>query len=225
MTLVDLATLATAAGLAVRGAFHPQPPDNVPPLPDGRSPATLVLLGWIGGEQWPAFAGSPEANDGVAHPLDRWSKRVVDDLAVRAGAAALYPFGGPPYLPFQRWAKRAEPVFPSPLGLFIHADHGLWHSYRGALALAERLDLPAIEPRLHPCETCIAKPCLTTCPVSAFQPGAYDVDACVTHVKSTRGESCRLDGCLARRACPVGRSLHYGQDQASFYMRAFVAAH
>src|SRR4030095_137820 len=41
-----------------------------------------------------------------------------------------------------RWAMRAEAVAPSPLGILIHPDYGLWHAYRGALAFAERLALP-----------------------------------------------------------------------------------
>ena len=42
--------------------------------------------------------------------------------------SALFPFGGPPHFPFQQWARRAEPVHPSPIGLLIHPIYGLWHS-------------------------------------------------------------------------------------------------
>ena len=222
--MTDLTALTQSTGLTLRGAFHPAPTDAVPALPNTRPAATLVLLGWVGGAQWAAFAASPEAQDGAAHPLDRWSRRVIETLAAETGAAPLFPFGGPPYHPFQRWAQRAEPVFPSPLGLLVHADHGLWHSYRGALAFAERLDLPARPAREHPCESCIEKPCLNTCPVGAFTPGHYAVDRCAAHVKSLEGEACRQDGCLARRACPVGQNLSYARQEASFYMKAFLAA-
>jgi len=223
--VIGLTTRAEALGLSLRGAFHPAPSDAVPALPDTRPAATLVLLGWVGGRQWPAFAASPEAQDGVPHPLDRWSRRIVETLAAETGAAALFPFGGPPYHPFQRWAQRAEPVFPSPLGLFVHADHGLWHSYRGALAFAGRLDLPERVERAHPCDSCAEKPCLTACPVDAFTPGHYAVERCAAHVKSPEGNACREDGCLARRACPVGQHLRYGRAEAGFYLRAFAAAH
>jgi len=108
------------SGLAWRGAFHPQPGDAVPPLADGSPAGTLVLLGFVGGGQWPAFAASAEAGDGRPNPLDRWSRRLVDALAARCGAAALYPSDGPPWWPFQRWAMRAEAVHVSPLGILIH---------------------------------------------------------------------------------------------------------
>jgi hypothetical protein len=211
--------LARGAGLRLRGAFHIEPGDGVP-VPA----ATLVLLGWVGGADWPAFANAPEADDGAPHPLNRWSRRVIDAMARETGATPLYPFQGPPYLPFQRWAQRAEPVAPSPLGLLIHPDWGLWHSYRGALAFAELLDMPARATRPRPCDSCAGKPCLSTCPVDAFTTSGYDVGACVAHLSSPAGEPCMTGGCVARRACPVGAEHRYGATQAAFHMRAFRGA-
>ncbi|WP_448953334.1 hypothetical protein [Labrys neptuniae] len=224
MKLSDLSRDATAAGLSLRGAFHPRSEDAVPGV-DGRPVGTLVLLGWASGRQWPDFAASPEAGDGEPHPLDRWSKRVIDAMAETFGAMALYPFGGPPYLPFQRWAQRGDTVFASPLGIYVHPEHGLWHSYRGALAFAETLELPPRENRAHPCESCAGKPCLTACPVAAFTPKGYDVERCAAHVRSPQGAACRHGGCLARRACPVAPDGAYGPEEAGFYMKAFLAAH
>jgi hypothetical protein len=211
-------------GLVLRGAFHPAAADAVPPLPDGTSAGTVVLLGFAGRAGWPAFAAAPEARDGAPDPLDRWSRRVVDGLAARWGGVALYPFGGPPWLPFQRWAQRAEAVFPSPLGLLIHPVWGLWHSYRGAVALRERLPIPPQATAANPCDGCAARPCLTACPVGAFTPGSYDVDACADHLATSSGEVCMTAGCLARRACPVGADHRYGTKAAGFHMRSFRAS-
>jgi len=71
-----------------------------------------VLVGFVGSENWPAFAASPEAADGAPDPLDRWSSRLITAIAGSVGASPLFPFGGPPFLPFQRWAQRAEPSIP-----------------------------------------------------------------------------------------------------------------
>lgn len=223
----DIAGLARRiedAGLVLRGGFHPEEGDGVPALPGGVGARTLLLLGWVGRAQWPRFATSPEAGDGDLHPLDRWSRRVVDAIAAEAGAVALYPFGPPPYHPFQRWAQRAEPVFASPLGLLVHARHGLWHSYRGALAFAGRLALTPLPPAAGPCGTCAGTPCLSACPVGAFTPGRYHVDRCAEHLRRPEGRECVQGGCLARRACPVGAGLAYGPAQTAFYMDAFLAA-
>jgi len=147
-----------------------------------------------------------------------------DSIAAALGARALHPFGGPPYLPFVAWAKRAEPVRESPLGILIHPDYGLWHAYRGALAFKERLDLPPPDRRPHPCDSCVDKPCLSACPVAAFSPGGYEVDACAGHIAAAAGRDCLDLGCRARRACPIGRKWWYEADQAAFHMAAFLRA-
>jgi hypothetical protein len=208
-----------AVGLAFRGALHPAAEDLAP-----AGIGTLVLVGFTGGREWPVFAGSPENADGLPDPLDRWSRRVVGALADGLDATALFPFGGPPFLPFQRWARKAEPVKPSPLGILIHPDWGLWHAYRGALAFCARLDLPPPDFRPSPCESCSEKPCLSACPVDAFGPVGYDVPACVGHISSPAGADCISFGCLARRACPVGVEHRHGSGQAQFHLRAFLKA-
>lgn len=184
--------------------------------------ATIALLGWVGGEFWDAFAMSSEASDGERNPLDRWSRRTVDAIADELGATALYPFAGPPWLPFQRWAMRAEPVSVSPLGVLIHPDWGLWHSYRGALAFRERLNLPPMPVRASPCTSCAETPCLTACPVSAFSNHGYAVARCRSHIGTEAGAVCMSGGCLARTACPVGAGYRYVPAQAAFHMRAFL---
>jgi hypothetical protein len=186
--------------------------------------ATIALVGLAERRGWAAFSASPEAQDSAADPLDRWSRRVVDALAAGLDARALYPFGGPPHQPFQRWARRAEPMHVSPLGLLIHPVVGLWRGYRGALAFAERLAIPQLRASASPCETCVARPCLSACPVGAFASDGYDVAACAAHLSRPAGRACMEGGCLARRACPVGAEHALGPSQAAFHMRAFLAA-
>ena len=100
-------------GLVPRGALLLEESERAGELADIR---TIVLAGMAGHEGWDAFAASPEASDGFDNPLDRWSRRVIEALARELGAMALFPFGGPPFLPFQRWARRAESVHSSPIG-------------------------------------------------------------------------------------------------------------
>jgi hypothetical protein len=207
------------AGLVPRGAFKLDDRERVGELADMR---TIVLAGMAGREGWKTFAASPEASDGFADPLDRWSRRLIESLARELGARALFPFRGPPFLPFQRWAQRAEPVHFSPIGLLIHPYYGLWHAYRGAIGFPEELAVPEPAPVPSPCETCSGRWCLKTCPVGAFSEAAYDAAACAGHLRSTAGGDCMAEGCRARRACPVGAEHAYGPEQASFLMRAFL---
>jgi hypothetical protein len=222
MSFEQLRRRAAALGLAVRGAFHPASGELGDAMP-GVHAATVVLFGFTGGDQWPFFAQSGEARDGLPHPLDRWSRRTIGLLARELGARDFYPSGAPaaPW-PFQRLAARCEPVHSSPIGLLIHPQWGLWHAYRGGMMLTQRLELPSVPPRISPCEACAAKPCLSSCPVEAFKPGSYDVKACAAHVASPAGQACREAGCLARRACPIGTQWRYGPDQAQFHMTAFL---
>ena len=223
-TFDTIVAAVEAEGLASRGAFHAGAADAVPPFDDGVPAATLVLVGNAGPGMWAVFAASQEANDGAPHALDRWSRRVVSRLARTLGGAAHFPFGGPPWLPFIRWAQRAGPVYPSPIGPLVHPDFGLWHAYRGAIAFRERFDLPPRDPRGSPCERCADRPCLSSCPVGAFSADGYDVDKCVAHIEVRAGARCFGGGCLARHACPVGREAAYGAPQAAFHMRAFLGA-
>lgn len=214
--LERVAEAVAPAGLLCRGGFHPEPADGVP-----GAAATLVMIGNAGPALWQAFA---RAQDEGPDPMDSWTRRVVDRAARTLGARAVYPFDGPPYHPFQRWAMRCEPVHPSPIGPLIHPVFGLWHAYRAALLFAERLALPPPSPAPSPCETCADRPCLATCPVGALAPGRYDVPACLAHIAAPAGEDCMAKGCRARRACPVGREHAYAPEQARYHMARFRAA-
>lgn len=212
-----LAAALAPHGLAAVGAFHPDEGDGVP-----EGIATLVLVGAQGDGMWRAFTASPEFADGRPDPLDRWSRRVLEGVADDLGARALFPFGGRPWLPFQRWAARGEGAQPSPVGMQVSPARGLWLAYRGALGLPERLALPA-PPGPAPCPACPA-PCLVACPVDAFAGGTYDVSRCVAHITSAAGRACREGGCLVRHACPAGRGAVPPRRQSAFHMAAFIRA-
>jgi hypothetical protein len=64
-------------------------------------------------------------------------------MACDLGAKALFPFTGPPWHPFIAWARRSGRAWESPVGFLVHDRAGLMVSYRGALALSHRIDLPA----------------------------------------------------------------------------------
>lgn len=216
MTLGDIIMALDGSGLSLRGGFNPSEDDGTPV-----GTRTLILLGNAGRDGlWAAFDANRRDEP---NPLDQWSQRTLDPIAEQLGAAALYPFTEP-YHPFQRWAMKAEPVFPSPLGALIDIRVGLWHGYRGALAFRDEIFLPPREEAPNPCAVCADKPCMKTCPVGAISTDGYDVASCLAHVKSDAGTDCMNDGCAARRACPVGRDGAYSPDQMRFHMKAFVHA-
>lgn len=101
---------------------------------------TLLLLGPAEPGFWAHLQAQPEW--GGPDPVDRWSRRVIGRIACDLGAKALFPFGGPPYHPFYRWALRTGRVWDSPVRLLVHSGQGLMVSFRGALALKEAVPVP-----------------------------------------------------------------------------------
>lgn len=177
---------------------------------------SLLLLGPNEPDFWPLFSKSPEYADGQPDPMDRWSRRIIDKIAVAAGGTAYFPFGGEPFHPFYTWALRSGRTWASPVGFLVHDEAGLFVSYRGAIWLPD--DLPA-SVSAQPCTTCAA-PCKTACPVDALGE-TYDVESCKSHLRLPKGASCMTEGCAARRACPVGQSRRL-PAQAAFHMEAFL---
>jgi hypothetical protein len=222
--LAELTEALARHGLRVRGGFATDGVTDGDILRVAPWARTLVLVGNVGSELWDK-SGAEIAAQGDPDPLDRWTRSVLEPIAAAADGLALFPFEGPPYWPFQRWAERAEGVRQSPIGIQIHPEFGLWHAYRAAILLRDALVLPRRE-QAHPCDTCADRPCLTHCPVSAFSAAGYDVERCVGHVVAVQNSagSCMDVGCLARLACPVGTAWRYRPEHARFHMRAFVKA-
>jgi len=209
--LATLGALAEAQRLWVSGVVRLTAADGLGP--DWQS---AVLLSPDGRAFWPHFQTSAEARDAAADPLDRWSARVIGQMARRCNGLALFPFGGPPHHPFHAWALRSGRAWASPLRLLVQERDGLFASYRGAIVL--RAALP-VQPASAPCRGC-AQPCLSACPVSAFSDSGYDLAACHSHLDSGAEQDCMGQGCKARRACPVGADRR-DPAQSAFHMKAF----
>jgi len=212
-TLSTIAARAAEHQLAVLGGFACA---DDPDLPKGTQ--TLLLLGPAEPGYWAHLTAQPEWLDGAPDPVDRWSRRVIGRMACDLGAKALFPFGGPPWLPFYQWALRTGRVWDSPVRLLVHDVAGLMVSFRGALALKTPIALPPASPR--PCDGCV-KPCLTACPADALSAKGYDVPACHRFLDSKDGAACLGGGCLVRRACPLSQAYARMEEHSAYHMRQF----
>lgn len=213
MTLAGIATLAAEHRLEILGGFNTE---REPDLPDGTR--TLLLLGPAEPGFWPFFTAQPEWQDRLPDPMDRWSRRVIGGIACDLGAEALFPFGGPPHHPFYQWALRTGRAWESPVRLLVHDRAGLFVSYRGALALRERLVLQS--PRPRPCDAC-PRPCLSACPVGALTAEGYNLGKCHDFLNIPEGQGCMTLGCAVRRSCPVSQSYARLPEQSAYHMRQF----
>jgi ferredoxin len=223
LSLDDISAGLAVDGLILRGGFAFGPGETAPDGPSGRPARSVLLVGQAGGAPWPHFLRWRERQPAsIENPLDTWAREVIGAVAEQFGARAVSP-SDRPYLPFQQWAMRAERLRPSPLGILMHPEYGLWHAYRGALLFDVELDLSAPREAIHLCDLCAEKPCLKSCPVDAYDGSRFEYTACLTHVRGPNGAPCRDGGCLDRNACPYGTAYRYPADEQAFHMAAFAA--
>ena len=208
--LDDLRRNLAVVGLRI---LHVGPAD-VPDTPFDRGSAMIV--GQVGSEMWPAFSQSQEFADGQPDPLDRWSRRVISACA--PDLPYLNPSDGPPFLPMM--ALTAGGAYSSsPLGLQVHSQFGLWTAFRGILFTNEIL--PASPAQAAPNPEVFAA-CYGACPGGSLpQGGRLDAFACGKNLLRDPHAPC-WQGCLARRACPLGQNYGYQDDHARFHAKAYA---
>ena len=154
----DIQIACNAEALTDWGGFHPKPEDALP-----YKTQTFLLLVPDEPAFWQQFKKTTGWQDKGKNPVDRWSKRLITDLANILSTGALFPLGGAAFLPFYTWALNTRRVYSSPIKFLTHDTSGLFVSLRGALAFYTMVELSKTHP--SPCAPCIA-PCLSACPVS-----------------------------------------------------------
>ena len=170
----------------------------------------LVLLMMGGSRFWEwALAHWPNTPD----PLDQLSTQIVQQwtqgLALE-GVHLLYPSGLWPLgdlLP-------ALGISPSPLGIGIDPEWGLWNALLAVIFTQSLLPLSPPIQAVPPCQTCHSRPCLAACGAQAVQwPGPFDGQRCRAF-RLAKGSPCAQD-CPARRACPLGKP--YPDEQIAYH--------
>lgn len=219
-----LAKQLARSGFLALGGFHPVTADAAPEAAPGKPTRTLLLIGNAGPALWNILRDAPESRDIYPDPLDRFTRRILTEVAEDFGLGVAFPFGGPPWHPFQRWALKVGHFSPSPVGVLAHAVYGPWVAFRAALLSQDLFGTFQAGGRPGPCVNCRTKPCIQACPAEALsEEHGYDVPRCRVHVTASPGAVC-LTGCLARRACPVGMTYAQTPDQAKFHMTAFLGS-
>lgn len=209
-----------AAGLELQAAI---PIDDVaPPVLEALaadevevgSHRSLVLLGQRGRSLWDrSVRHHLDADD----PFDDTVQQLVHDWFARhapdSAWTTVYP--GSVRVPLGQLAETVGWGQPSPLGITIHPEHGLWIAHR----IAFLCDLHLSTDRSsgpHPCTTCVGTPCVSACPVDAVSITApFVLRSCAEH-RAPEGSECELQ-CLARNACPVAADLRYGPEQMAHH--------
>jgi hypothetical protein len=217
-----IASALALDGLILRSGFIFGLGDQRAPGPSGAPARSVLLVGQAGAAPWPHYLRWRERQpQGIANPLDTWSREIIGAVAETFGARAVSP-SDKPYLPFQQWAMRAEGLKPSPLGILMHPQFGLWHAYRGALLFEEEVAVEPPSSSVHLCDACFEKPCLKSCPADAHSLHGFTYEACLALVRGANGGPCRTGGCLDRNACPYGTGYRYPPEVQAYHMAAFA---
>ena len=177
----------------------------------------LVLLGHGGRRLWAALQDwGMQTADPVDHYTLAITRQFIHDYLGNPPVCWLYPQTD--YLvPLQQLGALAGWSYPSPLGQGIHPEFGVWFAYRAAFLTTANLPLKVEPKRPSPCTSCVAKPCVTTCPVGAVQIDHFDVDGCA-HYRLHDDSPC-ADRCLARLACPFFPEHRYTLPQIQYHYR------
>ncbi len=158
---------------------------------------------------WPIFRAArladPELLDS-AHPIDRYTEKVLTQLSQQIPLRYVLRFGHTPppqRVALQRLAHLAGLAHLGPAHLTVHQDFGPWHALRAALVLD--LALPANpKPAPDPCTPC-DKPCL----LALKEALALDPESSVRP---------RYKPWLKiREVCPIAPSKRYSEGQIRYH--------
>ena len=160
------------------GSFNPDRSDNV-----CSKIKTILLLGPKEPFFWDVFKKSCEYRDNVENPLDRLSKKTIEEIAIKLNTRSFFPFEAP-FQPFIDWAKKCSTMGSSPVRLLVHKEKGLFISFRGALGINEYIESPN-----NSKDICIPfkKLCFNVCPASTLNQNGYDVVRCKDYFNTTGG--------------------------------------
>jgi hypothetical protein len=178
----------------------------------------VLVVGHGGRALWPRFTASPEARDGAADPLDRYTGRAVaeaaNDLGTGSGWALYSEQRDGRYAPLVALAQAAGLGSPGRVGVLLHPVYGPWLSLRALLYTPQRLASAELEP-FDPCTGCPA-PCASACHGRVISERGFDGGRC--HATRLARADCELR-CDARLACPVGRQHAYPPEQIAHHYR------
>ncbi len=190
-----------------------------PGVPDNSE--SLLLIGSAGVDLWKKM---PVSFLDRENPIDEYSRQRVAEILQRElpgeDCRILFPAASlsDPLPSLQKLGEIAGWHSPSPLGLGINEQFGLWFAYRAVVSVARPLTASRLDERPSPCVSCVEKPCVSSCPASAITFGRHpDLKSCV-QFRAKSASPC-AERCLSRLGCPVATQWRYSQEQLSYFYR------
>jgi len=206
-----LSTVA-AAGLNVQAVLDSRRVTNTLNGLDVSSWPSLLLLGSTGPSLWEAMRSAGWLSR--VDPVDSWCATRLSELRSSLPMRGVFVFPSRTPVDVLSLGRAAGWAHPTPLGLGMHPEHGLWLGYRGALLLDCAIPERGLRNEAPPCESCVGTPCVTACLGGAVEPGGLQISACFGQRLS---DTPCAQSCASRAACPVGPSSRYEAPQVSHH--------
>lgn len=181
----------------------------------------LVLLGHAGRALWDSIKASGIVSD---NPIDDFTVQTVQHWFSRCHPSNTYEilYPGTRSIGLQRLGELAGWHHPTPFMVGIDREWGTWFAYRAVVVTDTAFTPTQTLHSASPCDACLHKMCISSCPAAALEGGKFDLGKCVTYRK--RADSLCKATCLARVSCPVGSEHRYSDEQIchcyGFSMRA-----
>lgn len=175
----------------------------------------LILLGNGGKSFWRNLKAQ---NITELNRVDQYSDSIAREFAQQALAGhdweLLYP--GAPTIPLQQLGEIAGWHHPSPMGIGIQQQWGLWYAYRALLITDTPLETSQQPATPNPCDECKGQPCVTECPAKAVSNRLpFQLGLCVDY-RLSENSTCS-DRCLARLTCPQSSQHRYTMEQIKYH--------
>lgn len=179
----------------------------------------LILIAHAGNQLWKTL----EEND--ITPLTEQSNNPIDHFTISSinswfnqhhpaiHKKIIYPSTQP--IALQELGQLAHWHYPSPFLVGINDQYGTWFAYRAAILCDSDFIISEPIKSQSPCNTCQSKVCITQCPAQAISEAAFNMDACLNY-RLKENSLCQKT-CLARTACPVGKSQQYTDEQIRYH--------
>ncbi len=105
---------------------------------------------------------------------------------------------------------------PSPLGIHISNEFGVWFAFRMLILSNEDLEEKISSPFSSPCKNCINLDCLQSCPASATSLEDFQFSPCFEY-RLLKHSPCQFN-CIARKSCPYKSEMTYPKEQVEYHM-------
>ncbi len=170
----------------------------------------LILLGHSGKQLWDELTNKRSATE---EPVDSYTQEWVSKVFVDYDYQVIYP--GDSGVPLQQLGALAGWHFDSPFKVGINSIWGSWFAYRAVILANSNFKITEPLDARAPCPTCIRPKCVEKCPAKAISKQRFSLGDCMAY--RVKPDSRCGHRCIAREACPIGRSYQYSDDQIAYH--------